>query len=309
LAARNALERVSQLVERHMIKVSNFNKLGDVMYSLPVLKALWRIHGEKISLLLSGAAYQLAPLLWEQPYIGAVELEDTQAHASMPITRGAIFPHWHWYEEGEGLNLSLQPAYFTDEAPISWTDCYRLAAGVPALTESDGVALPSLVNHRRWLSSIDIAVNGIPQEKPKTIIVAPETETLDELMPSVWNGILTQISRAGYRALIVGRRSIPDYYDVENLDAPCDLRGLTSVPTLARMIAESSGFIGAHSFPWHLARHSETPAVCLQTWREGLRRCLPIDTPYTWMEPADAKMAVDTILHANHLTRRAYVDR
>ncbi len=280
-----------------MIRVSNFNKMGDVMYSLPVLRALWRLRGEKISLLLSGSAYQLAPLLWEQPYVGAVELEDTCPHATTPIERGAIFHQWRWYEPGEGLNLSLQPNYFKDDAPISWTKCYMAAAGVEELTDSDCVALPSLVNHRRWIDGIDVEINGTKQAKPKTIILAPETDTLDELMPNIWESIIDQVVNAGYTAIVVGTRRLTGFWDEDEADGRVDLRGLTSVPVLARLIAESRGFIGAHSFPWHLARHSETPAVCLQTWREGLRRCLPVDTPYTWIEPDNYKSAVSTVLN------------
>jgi len=265
--------------------------MGDVVYALPVLRALARIHGEKIHLLASGSCWQFAPLLWEQPYIGEVELEDTQAHATVPIERGAIFPHWEWYKSGEGFNLSLQPSYFTDEAPISWTHCYMKAAGVTELTISDCVALPSLVNHRRWLEGIEVRTEGKPHQRRRTIILAPQTDTLDELMPDIWQSLVDQVNAAGYEPIVVGmRQRYP-------LSLSTDLRGLTSVPVLARLIAESSGFIGAHSFPWHLARHSETPAVCLQTWREGLRRCLPVDTPCTWIEPKDYETAVETVLH------------
>lgn len=279
-----------------MIKVSNFNKCGDVVYSLPVLRAISRLYGEKIHLLMSGSAWQFALVLEEQPYIGHVELEETQAHATVPIERGAIFPHWSWYEPGEGFNLSLQPNFFLDEAPVSWSHCYMKAAGVKELTDGDCVALPSLVNHRRWLYGVDVSCNGVLYAKPNTIIVAPETDTLDVLCPDVWNHIIGQIAQAGYHALIVGVRKEPAYFDAEDLSSSTDLRGLTSVPVLARLIAESRGFIGAHSFPWHLARHSETPAVCLQTWREGLRRCLPVDTPYTWIDAKDYQTAVPTVL-------------
>lgn len=276
-----------------MIKVSCFNKMGDVMYALPVIRALSRIYADKVTLLLSGSAYQLAPLLWEQPFIADVELEDTQAHASVPIERGAIFPEWEWYKDLTGFNLSLQPSFFTDDAPISWTHCYMQAVGVPLLHASDCVALPSLVNHRRWLEGIDVSINGNMQAKPKTIIIAPETDTLDELMPMVWMHVVRGVVEAGYEPVIVGTRNRGS---LEGSSGCTDLRGLTSVPVLARLIAESRGFIGAHSFPWHLARHSETPAVCLQTWREGLRRCLPVDTPYTWMDAKDYQMAVSTVL-------------
>ena len=277
------------------MRVSNFSKMGDIMYSLPVLRALYRLHGEKIHLLASGSCWQLAPLLWEQPYIGEVELDESQAHATVEMERGVIFPAWEYYKHNEGYNLSLRPSYFEDTAPISWTRCAMQAAGIDELTPEDCVALPSLVNHRRWLYGIDVLLNGKKIEPPKTIIVAPETDTLDELLPTQWRKILERIIEYGHEPVIVGTRNLGSFYGCP----VTDLRGLTSVPVLARLIAESRGFIGAHSFPWHLARHSETPAVCLQMWREGLRRCLPIDTNYTWMEPPEWERAVDRLLQAH----------
>ena len=272
-----------------MNRILHFGKMGDLMYALPVLRALHRTTGEKVTLLTSGACWQIAPLLWEQPYIQDVELEDTKAHCTEPIARGAIFPHWAWYSAGDGLNLSLQPSYFEDTAPVSWTHCYMQAAGITALTDRDCMALPSLVNHRRWLDGIDVETNGRRQVKPKTIVLAPETDTLDEMMPEVWQKIVFAVANAGYEPILVGTRNRGSLMNAT------DLRGLTSVPVLARLIAEARGFIGAHSFPWHLARHSETPAVCLQTWREGLRRCVPVDTDYTWLEPLEWRKAVETV--------------
>ena len=273
-----------------MIRVSHFGKMGDLCYALPVLRALHRLSGEKICLLTSGTCYQFAPLLWEQPYIGDVELEDTKAHATVPIERGAIFEHWNWFQKKDGVNLSLQPSYFVETAPVSWTHCYMQAAGVAELTASDCQSLPSLVNHRRWLDGIDIATNGTPHRKPRTVILAPETDTLDELLPEVWQGIIDDVRARGMEPILVGTRRLAPF------DHCTDLRGLTSVPVLARLIAESRGFIGAHSFPWHLARLSETPAVCLQTWREGLRRCLPVDTTYCWLQPKDAAQAMSLLI-------------
>jgi hypothetical protein len=273
-----------------MIHVSHFGKMGDLCYALPVLRALHRLTGVKVTLLTSGSCYQFAPLLWEQPYIQDVELEDTKAHEIVPIDRGAIYPHWEWFKDGHGFNLSLQPDFFKDDAPLSWTLCYMKAAGITELVQSDFMALPSLVNHRRWMSGIEIETNGQKQQKQRTIVIAPETDTLDELFPQQWQQVIDRVLDAGLDPIVVGvRRS-------GYLKACTDLRGQTTVPVLARLIADSSGFIGAHSFPWHLARHSETPAVCLQTWREGLRRCLPIDTPYTWLTPDRWEMAVPHVL-------------
>ncbi len=246
--------------------------------------------GRKIHLLVSGSAWQFALVLQEQPYIEDVELEDTEAHATVPIHRGAIFTHWEWYEKANGINLSLQPMYFEDAAPISWTHCAMQAAGIDALTATDCVALPSLVNHRRWLDGIEVQTDGKPMAKNRTIILAPETDTLDELVPAIWQHVINDVVEHGYEPIVVGTRRLA------KLSRCTDLRGLTSVPVMVRLIAESRGFIGAHSFPWHVARHSETPAVCLQTWREGLRRCIPVDTPYTWINAPDYLSAVPTVL-------------
>ena len=268
------------------IKVSNFSKCGDLVYALPVLRALHRLTGRKIHLLVSGNAWQFALILEEQPYIHEVELDDSQAHC----TENNVFPNWEHYKPGEGINLSLQPSYFEPSAPVCWTNAVMRAAGVTELTHGDCLALPSLVNHRRWLYGIDVALNGKPQKPPKTVIIAPETDTLDELFPEIWQEIIDQIAAYEYEPVIVGTRRTAIFQNCR------DLRGLTSVPVLARVIAESRAFIGAHSFPWHLARHSETPAICLQTWREGLRRCLPVDTPYTWVEPKHWRNVVPTLL-------------
>ena len=269
-----------------MIRVSHWGKMGDLVYALPVLRALSRLRGEKIQLMTSGACWQLAPLLWEQPYIGDVELDDSQAH----YIEHNVFPNWEFFKPCEGLNLSLQPMYFEPSAPVSWTHCYMKAAGVTELLASDCVALPSLVNHRRWLQGVDVALDGKPQKAPKTVIIATETDTLDELFPEIWQEIMDQITEYGYEPVLVGTRRTATFVRCT------DLRGLTSVPVLARVIADSRAFIGAHSFPWHLARHSETPAICLQTWREGLRRCLPVDTPYTWVEPKHWRNVIPTLL-------------
>lgn len=273
-----------------MIRVSHFGKMGDLVYALPVMKALARMHQDKIHLVTSGLCWQFVPLLWEQPYFGEIDLDDSQPHEIVPIDRGAIFEHWEYYKGDEGINLSLQPSYFTDDAPISWTHCYMKAAGVKELTDSDCVALPSLVNHRRWLNSIDVTNAGKKASTPKTIVIAPETDSLDEMIPDAWERIVDYVQLEGYDAIVVGTRNNG------NLRGCTDLRGMTSVPAMARIIAESQGFIGAHSFPWHLARHAEVPAVCVQTWREGLRRCLPVDTKHLWIDAKDYKKAVPLLV-------------
>lgn len=281
------------------MKVSNFNKMGDVVYSLPVLRALHRLHGEKVHLLVSGSCWQLAPLLWEQPYIAEVELEETKCHEMEDIPRGRILKYWNWYKPGEGLNLSLQPSYFRDDAPIPWTTCYQQAACVDELLPADFIAFPSLVNHRRWHYDITVENEGIPQVLEKTFVVAPEVESLQSADLGIWVKVIAELTEHG-KVILVGRSRAMDFETpimvwrgLTAVQRMIDIRGCTTVATLARLIAESTGFIGAHSFPWHLARHSEVPAVCLQDWREGLRRCLPIDTPYTWIEQKDWQMATD----------------
>jgi ADP-heptose:LPS heptosyltransferase len=273
-----------------MMHVSHFGKMGDLVYALPVLRALHRLTGTKVTLLTSGLCYQMAPLLEEQPYIEEVELEDTKAHEIVPIIRGAIFPHWEWFTDGHGFNLSPQPDFFKDDAPISWTRCYMQAAGIEHLDFADTQVFPSLLNHHRWMNGIDVELNGKRVEKPKTIVLAPEVESLSELPYQEWQRVIDRVQDAGYTPIIVGTKPHTSFFNCT------DLRGCTTVPVLARLIADARGFIGAHSFPWHLARHSETPAVCLQTWREGLRRCLPIDTPYTWLTPEEWEMAVPHVL-------------
>lgn len=279
------------------MKVSHFGKMGDLVYALPVLRALHRTTGEKVHLLTSGTCWQFAPLLWEQPYIEEVELEDTKAHSIVPIDRGAIFPHWQWYAEGDGLNLSLQPSYFRDAAPISWTRCYMEAAGITELLPEDLVALPTLVNHHRWMSGITVANDGVPQERTNTFIVAPEVESLASIEWGIWRQIINALIPVGHVILVGVHRYPKMTFTVWPLagDRFTDMRGLTTVPTLATLIAEAHGFIGAHSFPWHLARHSGVLSVCLQSWREGLRRCLPVDTDYLWMEPNDWPKAVEML--------------
>lgn len=269
-----------------MIRVHHGGKMGDILYALPALRALSRMKGEKIHLTTSGLCWQLVPLLWEQPYFAAVELDDTRAYE----TKDGIMTGWDFYQPGEGINLSLQPCMQTMADP-SWTHIYMKLCGVEEVRDEDAMALPSLVNHRRWHSQIKVAVNGILQVLPKTVVVAPEVETLDAADPSIWVQVMSRLMD-DCTVIVVGRSRTIDFStallawkDGFKADRLVDLRGLTTVPSLARLIAEASGFIGAHSFPWHLARHSEVPAVCLQHWLDGLYRCKPVDTPFTWLEP------------------------
>jgi ADP-heptose:LPS heptosyltransferase len=264
-----------------MIFVHHAGKMGDLLYALPVLRALARVHQTKIHLTTSGLCWQLVPLLWEQPYIGDVALDDTRAY-ELPFGVG-ITNHWDHYKPGEGINLSLQPKHYANDCPINWTQAYAWIAGV-TLQPEDYIGLPSLVNHRRWFQTVDCRLDGKKQDVTKTIIVAPEVETLEPAPPETWTKIIDALLDH-YNVVLVGQKDAPNYRHKlmawagsHNSPRLRDLRGCTTVPTLARLIAESAAFIGAHSMPWHLARLSGVPAFCFQKWREGLRRCIPVDT-------------------------------
>lgn len=274
------------------MKVSHLGKMGDLMYALPVMRALARIYDTKIELVTSGLCWQLVPLLWEQPYISEITLDD-QAHEIVDH----IFPKWDVLPDG--INLSLQPQYYEPISPVTWTHCYMKAACVDTLTKQDCVGLPSLVNHRRWLYGIHVELDGKRLTPPNTVIVAPECESLAELRPEMWQEIIDMLLMH-HHVVVVGTRQSPDYEGVT------DLRGKTSVPVMARMIAEARYFIGAHSFPWHIARHAEVPALCIQSWREAMIRLLPVDTPYWWVEPEHWEEAVMELLkHGQAYTSKA----
>lgn len=284
-----------------MIFVHHAGKMGDVLYALPVLRALARTQRDRIHLTTSGLCWQLVPLLWEQPYIGDVALDDQRAY-EIPFGVG-VTNHWKHYAEGEGINLSLQPKHYEPDCPINWTQAYAWIAGVEVLPE-DYMGLPSLVNHRRWFRDVDCRIDGKQQRLTKTIVVAPEVESLAPASSDIWTRIIDALTEH-FQVVLVGQSRTPNYYHKimawagsKNAGNLRDLRGCTTVPVLARLIAEAHGFIGAHSLPWHLARLSGTPAACLQGWREGLRRCLPIDTPPAlcpWIEPEDWHSAVEWI--------------
>ena len=236
------------------------------------MKALARIHGP-IHLTTSPICWQMVPLLWEQPYFADVDVDDKHEYK---ITKG-IFNFWEYYEPGEGINMSSQPSFFTIDSPVSWTHCYAKVAGV-TLEQSDFCVFPLLQNQRRYLKSCDVAFDGKTQNLPNYIVIAPEVETLTNDFD--WSQVEDVILSHGYKAVWVGK----NHSTIE-----------TTVPTLARIILDAKGFIGAHSFPWHLARHLEVPAICLQEWRDPLIRCIPIDTPYLWLEPSSFMTAMDVL--------------
>ncbi len=288
-----------------MLKVHHAGKMGDVLYALPVLRALARQSGP-IHLTTSGLCWQLVPLLWEQPYFADVVLDETRPY-QIPFdgpTKG-ITTNWEFYQDGEGINLSLQPKHYELDCPINWTWAYAKIAGVTEFEAGDYVGLPSLVNHRRWFYGVRVEFDAQPQRIGRTVVVAPEVETLESASTQTWLKIMDALAD-DFKIVLVGTKADFDYRqalftwrDGKSLDIT-DLRGLTTVPTLARMIAEASAFIGAHSLPWHLARLSHTPAICLQGWREGLRRCIPMDSPpelCPWVEPDQWAAGVQWITH------------
>lgn len=282
-----------------MIPVHHGGKMGDLIYALPVLRALARQKNDKIALTTSALCWQIVPLLWEQPYFASVELDDAHTYH---ITN-CVMSNWEYFKSGEGLNLSLQPC-MKDMADQTWTHIYMKLCGVEELQAQDCLALPSLVNHRRWHYGLTVTYDGQVQSIGKQIVIAPEVETLESAPMDVWVKIINE-SLETHPVVLIGRNTTVDF--VQGVQAwraepiskwpnrIIDLRGQTTVSTMARIIAESSGFIGAHSFPWHLARHSEVPAVCVQKWLDGLYRCRVIDTPSMWVEPEAWRQAVQFV--------------
>jgi len=276
-----------------MILVHHAGKMGDLIYCLPVLRALHRTTGERIHLTTSGLCYQLGPLLEEQSYIAEVVVDDTRPYK---LTNGET-TNWEFYAPGEGLNLSLQPTMFRPEAPIPWTLAYAEVAGV-TLEPADYVAFPSLVNHRRWFQAHQVSFDGVPSRQTPTAIIAPDGETMTSAHWMIWRDLINALSPQ-YTVFLVGKTKSMSF------DNARDLLGLTTVSTMARLIAEATLFIGAHSAPWQIARHTEVPAVCLGP-RRALQRSIPIDTPWHWYEPEQWREAV-TWLQDQAMTERVGV--
>lgn len=279
-----------------MIRVHHAGKMGDVMYSLPVFRALARTRRDTIHLTTSGLCWQLVPLLWEQPYFEDVIVDSTRPYSIPP---GGVTTNWNFYTPTEGINLSLQPKHYAPTCPVNWTLASAQIAGV-TVTPNDYVGLPSLVNHRNWHHGMEVAYDGILQRLTPTVVIAPEVESLEAAPVDIWQALIAELLEADYHVMLIGKES--STWNCAVHPSLHDLRGITTVAVVARLIAESHVFIGAHSLPWHLARHAHTPALCLQSWREGLRRCLPIDTdPHQapWIEPDDWREALAWIQAPN----------
>lgn len=257
------------------MKISMAGKMGDLVYALPVIKALARQHGP-ITLVTSALCYQLVPLLWEQPYIKDVEMDYTRSYK---IENGSIIP-WAILTPEEGLNLSPQPSLYRMASPPSWTMGYAEIAGIKELIPQDCVAFPTLWNHRQWYWEHTVTREDTKEWKPPpTCIIAPETESLKPIPLWTWGRIIEELSNY-FRVIVIGTQmtKIPFSSSRNGLPLYIDLRGLTTVSTIARLLAEAHVAICANSLPWHLARHAGTPTFCFQD--QHVERCVPIDTPY-----------------------------
>jgi len=266
------------------LHIHHGGKNGDLIYALPVVKALARKHGP-ITLVTSVLCYQLVPLLWEQPYIKDVEMLYGEAR----ITKGVVEP-WAVLSPEEGINLSLQPAMYRPDAPVSWTMCYAEIAGIKELTLSDKIALPTLWNHRQWYYEHEVKYDGKePWRPPETVVLAPESETLKCIALKYWRDVAEGFQ--GYSVMVIGQNT-------EGVKWPknvTDLRGMTTVSSAARLMCEARLFIGAMSLPFNLARHAGTPSFVFQ--EQYLERCIPVDTPYRYYSLANlSKMIADGIV-------------
>ena len=276
------------------MRVHHGGKMGDIIYALPVVKALSRIHG-KITLVTSPLAFGLVPLLWEQPYLQDVEMDYSRPYK---IDDGGCMDPWQVLGPDEGINLSPQPAMFRHNSPVSWTHAYAEIAGLAALTVKDRIALPTLWNHRQWFWEHDVETEGKDGSKrkwvpPRTCVLAPESQTLKTIPLWMWVRI-AKVLRKRFYVIVVGERRSDDFPNGDVID----LRGMTTVPSMARILAEATLVIAANSLPWHLARHSGTPTFCFQD--QYIERCTPIDTPYAfYTAELWERMCEDAIMFAD----------
>lgn len=267
------------------MKISFMGKMGDLTYALPVTRALVR-EGNAIDLILSPLCYPIVPLLWETPYIDSIVVDTSKAYQC----NGKIVDGWDYFKNGEGINLSQQPKFYEEGCPYPWTLAYAKLAGIKDLQEQDFLIFPSLVNHRRWLCSAEVCYDGKAVWSEPTIIVAPETESVPESSHETWQSVI-HFMKNFFRPIVIGRKGS----EIPFLDC-VDLRGLTSVPLISRLIAESSGVIGGHSLPVHLGRHSEVPTIMLQNFITGLERSTPIYKPPRQFEESKWQDACDYML-------------
>jgi len=251
-------------------------KSGDLVYALPVIKALARQHGP-VTLVTSAMCYQIVPLLWEQSYIKDVVMDYDHAYS---MHNGSVEP-WAYFAPGEGINLSPQPAMYRPDAPVPWTLAYAEIAGIGELTANDKMALPSLWNHRQWYweHTVRVGVNiggNSTWKPPQTCVLAPESESIKTVPLWVWAKVAGHLKQE-FRVIVVGTRPTDDFRGVEGV---IDLRGYTTACSVARLLAEATLAITTISLPFQLSRHAGTPTFCLQD--QYLERSIPIDTPYRY---------------------------
>lgn len=254
------------------MKVHMAGKNGDLVYALPVIKALAREHRQKVTLVTSALTFQVVPLVWEQPYIQDIEMDYSRSYKT---DAGSIVP-WNVLSPEEGINLSPQPSMYRPNAPVSWTHAYAEIAGV-TLTLRDRVALPTLWNHRQWYwEHLVLSEGSKPWAPPKTCVLAPESQTLKCIPAWIWTKVAKTLAHK-FTVIVIGEHRDSSFRDIRNC---LDMRGLTTVSSAARLLAEAHVAICANSLPWHLARHAGTPTFCFQD--QYIERCIPVDTPYVF---------------------------
>ena len=241
-------------------------KMGDIIYALPAVKALARKHGP-IHFMTSGICHPIVPLLREQPYLASVDVDEEVAYR---IVSNESLPWFEFPKGVQGINLSVRPEWIQREG--CWTKFYAEEAGVTLITD-DKVALPSLVEHRLWFYSYEVFREGSgidPMLRPNTAILAPEAETLPTVSLDVWVKLANALKQ-WFKVMVVGLKR-DDSFPPDIID----MRGMTTVPSLARLLAEARIVITSLSLPFHLARHSYTPTFVLADMLEV--HSFPTDT-------------------------------
>ncbi len=200
---------------------------------------------------------------------------------------------WNILSPEEGINLSPQPSMYRPNAPVPWTFAYAEIAGVKQLEMRDKIALPTLCNHRQWYWEHTVKneqKDGSDKTwaPPKTCVLAPESQTLKCIPMWIWQKVAKVLSRH-FHVIVIGENRNADFAHTPDVT---DLRGLTTVSSAARILAEAHVAITANSLPWHLARHAGTPTFCFQD--QYIERCTPVDTPFAfftgdkWQEMCEA---------------------
>ncbi len=259
-----------------MKPIHHGGKMGDLVLALPAIRAYARLHGP-IDLVTSPLCIPIVPLLWDCPYIESIEVDNSQIYEA----DGKVLLQWEYFKNGEGINLSPQPAFRQEVAPFSmppysYSDCYSMILGVSPQYE-DYMIFPALVNHRRWFDSHEVFYKGVSQKKRKTVVIAPEAESVPMAGNYIWDQVISGLKYYGYEPVIIKKK------------------GTTTIPTAARMIAEADALIGAHSFPMQLAARIEVPTVCLQDMVFTLDRANPMKANVKYVDPKDWVNAVQYV--------------